>query len=132
MLIANYYRRRSLLAVLTLGCYWITLFVATHVPGRKLAAVPVHIDDLVAHVVAFAILAILFIWAFPPFSIAAKGYFLITSGILLAYALVDELLQILVPDRVAALSDLVADSLGILVVLVVYFTIRYRNGEPVD
>ena len=123
MRIAPAYRRRSHPAVLTLVCYWVTLFVLTHISGNELARVPIRFNDFLAHCAAYAILTVLFTWAFLPSSTSLRGYFLTTFGILMTYALVDELLQNFVPGRVAALSDVFANGLGIFVVLMAQFAV---------
>lgn len=103
--------------------YWTLLFVGTHLPGnpdfRPTESVP-HIDK-VAHAGAFAGLAVLVLlglsgWIRPS---AALGLaVLVALGI---YAGLDEFTQGFVQFRQSDVRDWVADMLGVLVGMAVFF-----------
>jgi VanZ family protein len=93
-----------------LVCYWVTLFVATHIP--KLPQVVERISDKAWHLAGYGILALLLAAATSP-TLTVRGYSLLL-GLLAGYAIFDELLQIPVGRHCDAL-DWVADMLGALI-----------------
>ena len=110
------------IAVIALGCYWVLIFISTHIPANAITA-RLHQSDKLVHAVAFAGLAFLMAWAFPtsisrPFR---NVFFASLVGIL--YAGMDELLQIPV-GRIADWKDFLADCIGICIGLTIYTTIR--------
>ncbi len=105
--------------------YWTLLFVGTHLPGdpnfRPTESVP-HIDK-VAHAGAFAGLAVLLLvglsgWIRPS---VALGLAVLTS--LAIYAGLDEFTQGFVRFRQSDVRDWVADMLGVLVGMAVFFKV---------
>jgi VanZ family protein len=115
--------RLALLAGLLL--YWTVLFIGTHLPGdpsfRPTESLP-HIDKVV-HAAAFAGLAVLLLtglsgWVRPS---AALGLAVLVA--LALYAGLDEFSQGFVEFRQPDVRDWVADMLGVLVGMAVFFKI---------
>ena len=101
---------RYRLATVLLVCYWIALFVATHVPmPGSMHHVP-HGDKL-AHFAAYAGLAFLFAFALQGRNVSLVGYACVL-GVVAAYGLVDEGIQWLMPSRSASIKDWIADVAG--------------------
>ena len=101
---------RYRLATVLLVCYWIALFVATHVPmPGSMHHVP-HGDKL-AHFAAYAGLAFLFAFALQGKNVSLVGYACVL-GVVAAYGLVDEGIQWLIPSRSASIKDWIADVAG--------------------
>ncbi len=94
-----------------LAFYWLSLFVATHIPGRGGPGVR-HLDK-VAHFVAYLGLAFLLTWA-----LNRRRSLRVSAAVVLAvavcYAIVDESMQMLVPGRTADVWDALADVCGSL------------------
>ncbi|MFY8200362.1 MAG: VanZ family protein [Pirellula staleyi] len=111
------------IAVIALGCYWVLMFISTHVPASALPRVAV--SDKIIHAVAFAGLAFLLAWAIPTnLGRPLRNVFL--AGLIgTLYASLDELLQIPV-GRTADWQDFWADCVGILFGLLFYTSIRYH------
>jgi len=100
-----------------LPAYWLFLFVATHLPRLQLGGPPR--SDIVAHLVAFGLLAFLY-WRFAEtFRRPLSGRFVFqAAAVLLAYSTLDEYLQQFV-GRTTAWSDWLANAAGVLGVLTV-------------
>jgi VanZ family protein len=101
------------------GCYWLILFISTHVPRLPRVGGPVGWDKA-AHFFGYLVLALLTCtvllrgerWS-------RRGAFLVLAG-LMAYGVLDELLQIPIPHRTADLWDWTCDSLGAAAGIVVF------------
>ena len=109
-------RQRWWLGVL-LAVYWVVMFVATHVPGSQLDALPAGSDKW-AHLVGYFGLGLLL-----GMSVAAKreltpGGIAVLVAILCVYAAVDELSQIPIPGRSADQNDFTLDVVGLLLGIV--------------
>ena len=96
------------LAVIVLAAYWILIFAGTHVP--KLPHFSAEIGDKTKHFSAFFGLAMLLCYVTNSPNRARR--FAGIAILCLSYAMIDELTQNLVPNRVAEIGDFVADSLG--------------------
>ena len=109
------------LGVIVLATYWFSLFVGTHWP-RGLALFD-DVSDKLKHFVGFAGLTCLLcgvvhrlkatLWSLP-------SRVAVTGCILLVYAVADESTQHFVPGRTPDFWDVLADAVGILVVLAAY------------
>jgi VanZ family protein len=111
---------RSVGVWLCVICYWLTLFVATHVPV-EMAPLPPGISDKSPHFFAYALLAIF---------LAAAWH--VTTGqvtwrqlcaiwmLLVLYGAFDELTQIPV-GRHASILDLLADAAGATAGLAIFY-----------
>ncbi|MCX7875745.1 MAG: VanZ family protein [Melioribacteraceae bacterium] len=111
----NFLKKNKVLFVyFPLVIYWITIFIATSIP---LDQIPQLFDfqDKLEHFAAYFILAILISFTF---HFQEKYYFLKNRVILFAiltltiYAAFDELHQLLIPGRVADITDWIADVIG--------------------
>ncbi len=117
----GYFWRRALPA------YWISLFCLTHLPRLELQGVPG--EDKTAHVLAYAVLALL-LWQF----FAARGrplgdWFVVKVwGAVAAYAVFDEWTQQFV-GRSPELGDWLADMAGATAVLAVLEWRRRATGR---
>jgi VanZ family protein len=111
------------IAVIALGCYWVLMFISTHIPPNQLPIL--HVSDKLIHAFAFAGLAFLLAWAIPTnLSRPLRNVFL--AGLIgTLYAFLDELLQIPV-GRTADWQDFGADCVGILFGLLLYTSVRYH------
>ncbi|MGH7199897.1 MAG: VanZ family protein [Planctomycetaceae bacterium] len=98
------------LVLLSLGGYWIALFVATHVPMPDLGDAPTH-SDKVMHLTAYAGLSVLLMaWIWSTRAVRPK-HFLAVWVIVACYGVTDELLQGLV-GRQMDVKDWLADIVG--------------------
>ena len=105
--------------------YWAGLFISTHVPSRVLPVFSIW--DKLLHTLVFAILGTLLyftLWMTRP-GIRQTG--LCVLVILVAYAAIDELLQIPV-GRSCSLLDWIADVLGVCIAVGVCTLVRGRVG----
>ena len=119
------YRRWLFLA---LAIYWIALFISTHVPLGEVEGLPEH-SDKGMHFGAYAGLAFLlglYIGAGKPMR---WRHYLLTFGIVAAYGVVDELLQIPLESRSADPYDLLADCIGATIGLGALFIVRTVLGR---
>lgn len=84
------------------------ILLATLTPASAVPKVGVSGADLAVHVTMFGLWGALATWAWP----RSTGTVVVVG---LGFALLTELLQLLVPGRSFALSDLLADAAGVLV-----------------
>lgn len=118
-------RSRRLLGF-TLICYWIALFVSTHVPLPE-STFPGQSDKL-AHFAAYALLAFLFgLWVSSLQRMRARNYVFVFA-LMAAYGIVDELLQTPV-GRDTDRYDMLADCIGSIVGLVALFVTLQMCGR---
>ena len=115
------------IAVIALGCYWVSMFISTHIPANAVPRLHISdkfvVSDKFVHAVAFAGLAFLLSWAIPTNSSRPLRNVHFAGVIGVLYACLDELLQIPV-GRNADWNDLWADCLGILFGLLLYTSVR--------
>jgi len=116
---------------LSLIVYWIILFIATSIPAQSVPSFGV--GDKVNHFLAYLILAVLL---FLTLSFQEKSMFakrnaaLLTIAVILLYGVLDELHQMLVPDRSAEFLDWVADGVGAICgVLIISFLLKKFKKE---
>jgi VanZ family protein len=113
-----------------LPAYWLFLFCSTHLPRLQVAGPPQ--SDKVLHLGAFGLLAFLFWRGCEAASGSVGPRFVWTAlPILIAYAGVDEYLQQFV-GRGTDWEDFAADTVGILVVLMVLEWLRRRSARPCE
>jgi hypothetical protein len=110
------------IAVITLACYWVIIFVLTHIPSNGLMSLLGGRDKLI-HAGAFAVLAFLLAWALPTNRRRLYDNVLLAGLLGILYAGFDELLQIPV-GRTADWADFLADAIGIAIGLTLYSVIR--------
>ena len=112
--------------------YWIILFIATTLPSSQLPNM--HVSDKIEHFSAYFILAVFLNLAmmFQNKSLVLKRKaWLFTLLIIVTYAGLDELHQLLVPGRDCEFLDWVSDSSGVLLGIgLVRFLIIYFKYRP--
>jgi VanZ family protein len=97
--------RRLSLVLLTL--YWAALFLGTHLPRMSIPGG----SDKLAHFLAFAGLAYLLAW-FVASLHPTRGAILTVLWVVILYAALDELTQLLIPTRHGDVADWWADVAG--------------------
>ena len=110
------------IAIVALFVYWVLLFIGTHMPANRLLA-SMHQSDKVLHFGAFAGLSFLMAWAIPTNMHKLYRNTLLAAFVTVAYAGLDELLQIPV-GRTADWKDFYADCIGIGIGLLAYTLAR--------
>ena len=106
-------------AALLLSIYWLTIFVATHLP--KSALPQLGWSDKAYHCLGYTGLAFLMCWAIR--STRLKQILLVIF-IGSAYAYLDEFTQEFIPGRTYDVYDLAADGVGILLGISAYLIAR--------
>jgi VanZ family protein len=113
-----------LIRILLPWAFWIPFGVATYMawtPGEHLKnSLP---NDKFMHLVAFGYLTGAFAVACAPWATWAR-----TIGIMLAYAILIEVVQAFIPTRSFSLLDMVADGMGIVLALSGLYAIRKAVG----
>jgi VanZ family protein len=106
-----------------LVCYWLVLFITTHIP-RDMAALPGPSTDKLIHFTAFALLAILLSTAWQ-LTVGPLGlrHFAWAWVLLVLYGALDEWTQSFV-GRTASVWDLAGDALGALTGLMMFVALR--------
>ncbi len=112
---------------LVLACYWLGLFITSHIP-RTPRLLPFEHGDKVMHLLTYAILAMLC-----ALHASLKGplnarRLLAIAGMIAAYGVADELLQIPVPGRSCDVLDWIADLVGIVCGLTSFVLLRQGTG----
>jgi VanZ family protein len=102
--------------------YWIAIFIGTHLPSSSLPRMGG--SDKILHFGAFGGLAFLVAWALPTREGKTLQRALLTLGLIIGYALIDELTQKLIPGRTCSLGDFIADSMGAFMGLGAYFATK--------
>lgn len=95
--------------ILLLASFWLSVFVATHLP--KVPRALGRVSDKTLHFAAFAILGYLLSWVLYSRIKGIANHGLTILAIIAVYGAVDELLQIPV-GRVCDFQDWVADMIG--------------------
>lgn len=125
----NYLERNKVMLVYwPLIIYWILLFTLTSLPSQAIPSVGV--SDKIEHFGAFFILSSLFYLTmlFQKKSETLKKYALpITFFIITFYGALDELHQLLIPGRSCELNDLLADTVGALIAIIILRVILFGN-----
>ena len=135
-MIARLSRRFQIAAVILL-IYWGTIFVGTHVPGSMLGEP--NFWDKALHFLAYAGLAFLLACVRGYRSPPTLRTYLGLLALVALYGVVDELLQLVVPNRYADIKDWCADMLGAIAGLATYAAgrfivgrVRSLNRQPAD
>lgn len=96
----------------------VLIFVFSSIPGRSLPEVDIFSFDKIAHFFVFGVLGYLNVRWFYHFRASPvllfRHYVFFSICIVTVYAGLDELHQLLVPNRTCSLLDFLADVLGIL------------------
>jgi len=106
-------KRKTYFVYLPLIIYWLTIFVATSIPGESLPETGV--SDKIEHLAAYFILSqfcsLLFLYQDKYLWI--KKYHLVSALIVVfVYGAIDEIHQLFIPGRSCDLLDLTADTIG--------------------
>ncbi len=110
--------------------YWALIFILTTIPGSMLVHT-IKLSDKIEHILAYFGLAFLLSFAVRFFR---EKYFIlsrvfITLGIAFAYGAFDELHQMLIPKRQADFLDLMADTLGAILGILIAELIIYLGDS---
>ena len=111
---------RRQVATLMLVCYWLLLFVGTHLPGRLVHGI--RFSDKFLHLGAFAGLAFLLAYAFSGRR-PTPARLMLVAVVASCYGAFDELSQLLIPSRTADFYDWIADMLGVGLGILTYTTL---------
>ncbi len=112
--------KRPALWQIALACYWTILFFATHIPPSGSPSLAIPWSDKLVHLVAFAILALLFATTWEVSSGRLTGSHLRWAWIVLAlYGAIDEWTQPLAGRR-TSLWDWICDVGGALIGLATF------------
>ena len=111
------------IAIVALFFYWVLLFFGTHIPPDSKLLAQVHQNDKIIHALAFTGLSFLMAWAIPTDKARLHKNVLYAAVASVAYAAIDELLQIPV-GRTADFNDFAADCIGVCVGLAFYTVAR--------
>lgn len=114
--------RAKRIIALTLACYWLALFIGTHMPIQQMEKLPKFSDKLM-HFGAYAGLSFLFaLWR-----ASGRGWKnwspLFVLFVMAIYGIADELLQKPV-NRSAEVADWIADILGSAAGIVVFIALQ--------
>lgn len=118
-------RRRISVKVLLLVGFWLSAFVATHLP-RVPQNLP-RVSDKTMHFVAFAILGGLLSWVLHRRDTGIARHALVVLLVIAVYGAVDELLQIPV-GRHCDIRDWIADMLGATAGLFAFHLLRLLSS----
>lgn len=112
--------------------YWIFLFTLTTIPTDAIPQI-FYTQDKLEHLTAYFFLAILMNLTLhfqKKYSLFSKYSTLFSFVLIILYAAVDELHQLMVPGRYCDFYDFLADSVGgILGILLIFVFIRNSNAE---
>lgn len=105
------------------------IFYLSHIPGDLLPSIFPNADKLV-HGLLYAMLGALMLWAL----VSSKGMLSSTLcgwGIALStlYGILDEWHQWYVPGRSVEAADVIADAVGALVGVLLYFVVRWYRAR---
>ncbi len=110
------------LGLVALACYWIAIFVGTHLPASVIM-VGAATNDKVKHFTAYFLLGLLLCyvtnsqkWTYRFLAIGVAG---------MAYAAIDEFTQQFVPGRFADVNDFIADALGLWLAISLYVLAKW-------
>jgi VanZ family protein len=124
-------RPRSLARWLWVAAWAAVIFALSSIPNTATGDAVLPIDKA-AHVVEFAVLAILIMWALSGQPMPVIAAVAVTLAVSLAYGALDEWHQSFVPGRDPSLTDLATDALGAVVgVAAAAMLARWRSaGGP--
>lgn len=118
-------QNKVLFIYVPLAVYWTIIFIATSIPTDKIPQF-FKLQDKLEHFAAYFILAILISLTFhfqDKYQFIKKHNFIFTIIVLIVYAAIDELHQMLIPGRIADFYDWMADIIGGLIGLSFAFII---------
>ena len=109
------------------------IFFMSNQPGSSLSLPPIQGVDKLLHAMAYAVLAASVIYAFPSWIDRPVGPLAGIGVVLfcLLYGISDEFHQTFIPARTATLGDLIADTTGAFIWVLVARHRKSRSGESV-
>lgn len=120
--------KRTQILFIPLVFYWLIIFIGTSLPSDELSNI-IELGDKIKHFIAYFVLAILLglnLHFQEKWKNVSINYLLYTYIICTFYGILDELHQILVPNRSAEFYDWIADLLGSTMgIILVYFFIKF-------
>ena len=129
----NYLKEnRTKILLVPLILYWLFIFIGTSLPSDNLSTI-LEIGDKLKHFIAYFILAILLglnLHFQDKWKSISINYLIYTFIICTTYGVLDELHQMLVPNRSAEFYDWIADLLGSSIgVILVNYSIRFLKTK---
>lgn len=125
-------QNKVLFVYLPLTIYWLIIFIATSIPTDAIPQL-FKLQDKLEHFVAYFILAVLISLTihFQEKFIHLKKWFIIYSIlVLIVYAALDELHQMIIPGRIADFYDWSADVIGgIIGILLINKIIKVNSSQ---
>lgn len=109
-------------ATCVLILYWVLLFTGTHLP--TLPKMPASVNDKTLHLGAFFGLTILLCWVVQTRRKVWKKFAWVAM-VAISYAAFDEITQSFVRGRITDVKDFAADTLGVVLAILVYSTLRW-------
>lgn len=117
---------------LPLGAYWTFLFIATSIPTLPMPRI-FDAQDKLEHLSAYFILGALLTLTLAiqtRIKIIRKNFEIFSFVIILAYAAIDELHQLLIPGRYCDFFDWIADVFGgIIGIAIIKFLLKNRRSS---
>ncbi len=107
---------------LVFGLYLIAILAASSIPGHSMPKIIILSPDKLLHMTEYFVLAILAYLSFKKFSKT------LIIGLVL-FAIMDEILQSFIPGRWPSVFDVVADILGMMIVIT---TVYFRSLKDHD
>jgi VanZ family protein len=104
------------------GLYLIAILAASSIPGRSMPKIIILSPDKLLHLTEYFILAVLAYLSFKKFSKT------LIIGLIL-FAIMDEIWQSFIPGRWPSVFDVVADILGMMIVIT---TVYFRSLKDHD
>ena len=125
-------KNRTKVLLIPLILYWLLIFIGTSLPSDELSTM-IEIGDKLKHFLAYFILAILLglnLHFQDKWKSISINYLIFTFIICTTYGVLDELHQMLVPNRSAEFYDWIADLLGSSIgVILVNYSIRFLKTK---
>ena len=110
------------------------IFFLSNQPGDSLELPDIPDLDKVLHSIAYGVLALSALFAVPEQKYQAKPYQISLLVVLfcLLYGISDEFHQSFVPGRFSSVRDLVADTIGAVVVAFIWFRMKKQGSGAKD
>ncbi len=113
------------LGILVLVIYWCAIFTGTHLPVVPSGVS--RINDKLMHFTAFFFLATLLCYCTNSAHVSRRAGWIIV--VCMGYAVIDESTQAFVRGRTPDVRDFLADTLGTLLAVGLYFAVRKCSGR---
>jgi VanZ family protein len=109
--------------------YIVVIFVISSIPGNRFPEIQFNMADKVVHFFIFGLLGLLVARSMGVCqnTFCRKNYVMVSIIIGISYALIDEWHQSYIPGRYSSISDWVADGLGIIVFVLLFWRWNRRK-----